>query len=136
MTSLALAIGALAVFWPVAVATVFHVPATDNGVAFIVAAAAGVILGVGAVVTGAVARRRVRRGQAGRAGVALAGIVLGIVAAVVPATLAAWVVYLIYAKYQEFEQCIRVPESASPRYLCLKECPAILDSLCRKEIGW
>jgi hypothetical protein len=136
MTSLALAIGALAVFWPVAVATVFHVPATDNGVAFIVAAVAGVILGVGAVVTGGVARRRVRRGQAGRAGVALAGIVLGIVAAVVPATLAAWVVYLIYAQYQEFEQCIRVPETASPRYLCLKECPVILDSLCRKEIGW
>src|SRR6516165_5015095 len=77
MMSLALAIVALAAFLSAAMATVFHVPATDNGVAVIVAAAAGVIVGVGAVVTGAVARRRVRRGQASRSGVALAGIVLG-----------------------------------------------------------
>ena len=100
------------------------------------AAAVGVILGVAAVVIGIVARRRVRRGQAGRGGVALAGIVLGVAAAVVPAVYAAWVVYLLYAKYQEFEQCIRVPETASPKYLCLKKCPSILDSLCRREIGW
>jgi hypothetical protein len=80
ITSLALAIVALAVFWSVAVATVFQVPATDSGVAFVVAAVAGVILGIGAVVTGVVARRRVRRGQAGRGGIALAGIVLGVVA--------------------------------------------------------
>jgi hypothetical protein len=62
--------------------------------------------------------------------------VLGIVAVVVPATLAAWVLYLLYVEYQEFEQCIRVPEAASPRYLCLKECPGVLDSLCCREIGW
>jgi hypothetical protein len=136
ITSLALAIVALAGSCPVAVAAMFRVSAADRPVVFIVAAVVGVILGTGAVVTGVVARRRVRRGQAGRGGVALTGIVLGVVAAVVPAILAAWVVYLIYAKYQEFEQCIRVPETAAPKYLCLKECPDILDSLCRKEIGW
>jgi hypothetical protein len=136
ITSLALAIVALAVFWSVAVATVFRVGAADSPVVFIVAAVVGVILGMGAVVTGVVARRRVRRGQAGRGGVALAGIVVGVVAVVVPAILAAGVVYLLYSEYEEFERCIRVPETASPKYLCLKECPGILDSLCRKEIGW
>ena len=133
-TSLALAIVALAAFWSVAVAAVSGVRVMDIVVA--VALVAGVTLGMAAVVTGIVARRRVRRGQAGRGGVALAGIVLGIAAAVVPAVYATWVVYLLYSQYQEFEQCIRVPESASPKYLCLKECPGILDSLCRKEIGW
>jgi hypothetical protein len=136
ITSLTLAIVALAVFWSVAVAAVFREGAADSPVVFLVAAAAGVILGVAAVVTGVVARRRVRRGQAVRGGVALAGIVLGVAAAVVPAVYAAWVLYLLYAQYQEFEQCIRVPETAAPKYLCLKECPGILDSLCRKEIGW
>lgn len=132
--SLVLAIVALAVFWSVVVVAVLGVHVMDSVVT--VAPAAGVILGVAAVVTGIVARRRVRRGQAGRGAVALSGIVLGVVAAVIPAVYAAWVVYLLYAKYQEFEQCIRVPETAAPRYLCLKECPDILDSLCRKEIGW
>jgi membrane protease YdiL (CAAX protease family) len=136
VTSLLLAIVALVVFWSVAAAAVFDVPAKDSDVAALVAAVAGVILGVSAVVTGAVARRRVRRGQAGRGGFALAGIVLGVVAAVVPAAVAAWVVYAVYAQYQEFEQCIRVPESYSPSYLCLKQCPKILVSLCRNEIGW
>jgi hypothetical protein len=134
ITSLVLAIVVLAVFWSVVVVAVLGVHVMDSVVA--VAPAAGVILGVAAVVTGIVARRRVRRGQAGRGGVALAGIVFGVVAAVVPAVSAAWAVYLLYAQYQEFEQCIRVPETASPRYLCLKECPGFLDSLCRKEIGW
>lgn len=134
ITSLALAIVALAVFWSAVVAALLGVCLTDS--VLTVAPAAGVILGVAAVVIGIVARRRVRRGQAGRGGVALAGIVLGVAAAVVPAVYAAWVVYLLYAKYQEFEQCIRVPETASPKYLCLKKCPSILDSLCRREIGW
>ena len=134
ITSLVLAIVALAVFWSVVVVAVLGVRVMDSAV--IVASAAGVILGVAAMVTGIVARRRVRRGQADRGGVALAGIVLGVVAAVVPAVYAAWVVYALYTQYQEFEQCIRVPEMASPRYLCLKECPGFLDSLCRKEIGW
>ena len=71
-----------------------------------------------------------------RGGIALAGIGLGVVAVAVPAILAAWVGYLLYSKYQEFEQCISVAETASPKYLCLKECPGILDSVCRKEIGW
>jgi MFS family permease len=136
ITSLALAILAMVVFWSVAVATILRVPAAENGLAFLVAAVASLILGIGAVVTGVVARRRVRRGEASRGGVALAGIVLGIVSVVVAAIIAGWVVYALYSQYQEFEECIRVPETASPRYLCLKECPSLLDSLCRKEIGW
>jgi hypothetical protein len=44
----------------------------------------GVALGVVAVAMGASARGRVRRGQATNGGVAIAGIVLGIVAAVAP----------------------------------------------------
>jgi hypothetical protein len=134
ITSLALAIVALAVFWSVVVVAVLGVRVVDSVV--IVALAAGVVFGVAAVVTGIVARRGFRRGQAGRGGVALAGIVLGVVAAVVPAVYVAYVLYALYAQYQDFEQCIRVPETAAPRYLCLKECPGILDSLCRKEIGW
>jgi membrane protein YdbS with pleckstrin-like domain len=66
ITSLALAIIALAVFWSVMVAAVFDVHAVD-GVVFIVAAVAGAILGVGAVVLGVVARQLVRRGDASRA---------------------------------------------------------------------
>ena len=82
ITSLALAIVALAVFWSVMVAGIFDVRA--EGVVFIVAAVAGVFLGLGAVVTGVVARRRVRRGDAARGGVALADILLGHVAGFVP----------------------------------------------------
>jgi len=134
IASLTLAIVALAVFWSAVVAALLGVRLMDSVV--IGVPAAGVILGVAAVVTGIVARRRVRCGHAGRGGVALAGIVLGVAAAVVPAAFFAWGLYGFYAQYQEFEQCIRVPETASPRYLCLKECPGILDSLCRKEIGW
>jgi heme/copper-type cytochrome/quinol oxidase subunit 2 len=133
--SLALAIVALAVFWSVMVAAVVDVYAMER-VVFIVAAVAAVILGVAAVVTGVVARRRVRRGDAGKGGVALAGIVLGVVAVVVPAIILAWVVYTVYSDYQEFQQCVKGSGSAYPKYLCLKECPAFLDSLCRKEIGW
>jgi heme/copper-type cytochrome/quinol oxidase subunit 2 len=136
ITSLTLAIVALAVFWLVAVAAAFREGAADSPVVFLVAAVVGVILGVAAVVTGIVARRRVRRGQAGKGGVALAGIVLGVAATVVPAALVALGLYGLYAGYEEFEHCIKIPETASPRYLCLKECPGILDSLCRKEIGW
>jgi hypothetical protein len=135
ITSLALAIVALAVFWSVMFAAVFGVRAAE-GVVFIVAAVAGVILGVGAVVTGVVARRRVGRGDAGRGGVALAGIVLGVVAVVVPAIILAGMVYKVYSDYEEFQQCIRGSGSAYPKYLCLKECPEFFDSLCRKEIGW
>src|SRR5262249_20931765 len=136
IASLTLAMAGLVVFLAVTVASVFQVPGTDNGLAFIVAAVASAILGVAAVVTGVVARRRGRRGEARRGGIALAGIVLGVVAVVLPALLGGWVGYLLYARYQEFEHCIRAPETASPRYLCLKECPGILDSLCRKQINW
>jgi hypothetical protein len=136
MTSLALAIVALVVFWSVAIVAVSGVRAIESVVTVVVAVASGVILGVAAVVTGIVARRRVRRGQASRGGVALAGIVLGVMAAVVPAVYAAWVVYMFYSEYQQFEQCIKAPESSYPRYFCLKDCPGFLDSLCRKQIGW
>lgn len=129
IASLALAIVALAVFCSVIGA--WRVLA---GVNLIVGAVAGVILGVGAVVTGVVARRRVRRGDAGRGGLALAGIALGVAAVVVLAIFLAMMVYSVYSGYEEFQHCIR--GSGFPKYLCLKECPQFLDYLCRKEIGW
>jgi hypothetical protein len=129
ITSLALAIVALMVFCSVIGA--WRVLA---GVILIVGAVAGVILGVGAVVTGVVARRRVKRGDAGRGGVALAGIALGVAAVVGPAIFLAMMVYYMYSGYEEFQQCIR--GSGFPKYLCLKECPEFLDHLCRQEIGW
>jgi ABC-type Na+ efflux pump permease subunit len=95
---------------------------------------AGVNLIVGAVVTGVVARRRVRRDDAGRGGVALAGIAPGVAAVVVLAIFLAMMVYSVYSGYEEFQHCIR--GSGFPKYLCLKECPQFLDYLCRKEIGW
>jgi hypothetical protein len=76
----------------------------------------------------------VRRGDAGRGGVALAGIALGVSAVVVLAIFLAMMVYYVYSGYEEFQQCIR--GSGFPKYLCLKECPEFLDYLCRKEIGW
>jgi hypothetical protein len=135
VASLVLATVSLAVFGVVAVTEVFQVSARDGG-DFIVAEVVAVVLGASAVATGVVSRRRVKRGQAGGAGVALVGIVLGAAAAIVPAILGGWVAYQLYFQYQQFQSCIGAPETASPRYLCLKECPSILDSLCRKAIGW
>jgi MFS family permease len=135
ITSLALAIAAVTVFWPVMAAAVIDVRAAV-GVVVAVTALAGVVLGVGAVVTGLVARRRVKRGNAGRGGVALAGIVLGVVAVVLPAIILAEMVYQIYSDYQEFQECVKGSGSAYPNYLCLKECPQFFGSWCREEIGW
>jgi len=129
ITSLVLAIAALAVFGPLLVAGV-------SGVGAVVALLAGVILGVGAVVTGVVARRRVRRGDATGGGVALAGIVLGAAVVAVLGLMLAWLAYILYSDYEDFEHCIRGSGSAYPKYLCLKQCPDFLDSLCRREIGW
>jgi len=134
-TSLVLAIVALAVFWSVELAAGSGIEATRGGV-YLVAVVASVILGMIAVVTGVVARRRVRRGNAARGGVALAGIVLGVVAVVVPAILLVYLVYWEYTGYRDFESCVRGAGTAYPSYLCLKECPWLLDSLCRKQIGW
>jgi heme/copper-type cytochrome/quinol oxidase subunit 2 len=133
--SLVLAIGALAIFWPLMVTAVFDAGEVRD-VVFVAAAVAGVVLGAGAVVTGALARRRVRRGVAGRGEVALAGVVLGLAAVVVPAIILAWLAYQLYSGYQEFQQCVRGAGSAYPQYLCLKECPDLLGSLCRRAIGW
>jgi len=133
--SLALAIVALVVFWPLMVAAVFDARAVRD-VVFIAAAVAGVVLGAAAVVSGALARRRVRRGAAGRGGAALAGLVLGLVAVVLPAIILAWLGYQFYVDYQQFRQCIKGAGSAYPDYLCLKECPDFLGSLCRHAIGW
>jgi heme/copper-type cytochrome/quinol oxidase subunit 2 len=119
ITSLALALVALAVFWSEMVAAFFEVRGVEGAV-YIVAVVAGFIFGVGAVVTGVIARRRVRRGDAGRGGVARAGIVLGVVAAVVPAILLALVVYGVFYGYEEFQECIKGSGSAYPNYLCLK----------------
>jgi hypothetical protein len=110
IASLVLAIGALVFFWTVAV---------------------GAILGVAAVATGVIARRQVRHDKAGKGGIALAGIVLGIAAVAVSAT---FVSISVYSGYEDFQHCIR--GSGYPNYLCLKECPSFLDDLCRKQIGW
>ncbi len=133
ITSLASAVVALVVFWAVILAAALG---ALEGVVVIMAAAAGVILGVCAVLTGIVARRRVRRGRAAGGGIALAGIVLGIVAVVLPAITLAGLAYEMYSDYEEFEHCVRGSGSAYPNYLCLKECPKFFDSLCRKKIGW
>ncbi|OBA70098.1 hypothetical protein A5641_14205 [Mycobacterium sp. 1554424.7] len=135
IASLALGIVALAVFWSVMFAAVAHVDGAEN-VVLLVAMVAGVILGLGAVVTGILARRRVRRGIAARGGIALAGIVLGVLAVIVPAALLAYLVYAVYSGYEEFEACVRGSGTANPDYMCLKECPLFLDSLCRKHIRW
>jgi MFS family permease len=135
ITSLALALVALAVFWSVLAVPFFDERRVADAIYF-GAVAAGFILGVGAVVTGVIARRRVRRGDAGRGRVALAGIVLGVVAAVGPAILLALWVYGVYYGYEEFQDCIAGSGSTYPNYLCLKECPRFLDSWCRSEIGW
>jgi heme/copper-type cytochrome/quinol oxidase subunit 2 len=135
MTSLALAIIALAAFWPLELAAGAGIAPTQ-GVVYVLGAVAGVVLGAVAVVTGVVARRRVKRGTATGGGVALAGIVLGLVAAAVPAALLAYLAYLVYTGYQEFESCVRGAGTAHPSYLCLKECPPFLDSFCRQHIRW
>lgn len=135
IASLALAIASLAVFWPVMIVTDLRMGAGE-GVVVIAAAVAGTVLGAGAVVTGAVARRRVRRGHAAGGGVALAGFVLGIVVVVMPAIALAGLAYEMYSEYQEFDHCVRGSDSGYPKYLCLKECPTFFDSLCRKRVGW
>jgi len=133
VTSLALALVALAVCWPMMIFDIVNPTKLGDGV-FTVGGVAAVILGVGAVVTGLVARRRVKRGNAGKGRVALAGIVLGIVAAVVPALLLASAIYGLYYRYDEFRGCLR--GSGYPKYMCLKECPEFFDSWCHKAVGW
>jgi heme/copper-type cytochrome/quinol oxidase subunit 2 len=133
ITSLVSALFAAAVFWPAM--TVFGAHAAA-GVVVIVAAVISVVLGVVAVVTGVVTRRRIRRGHAGGDGIAVAGIMLGILAIALPATIVGVLAYTVYSSYQEFERCVRGSGSAYPSYLCLKECPEFLDSLCRRQIGW
>jgi hypothetical protein len=135
ITSLVLAIVALASFWSVMFAAGSHVQAAQD-FGYLVAAVAALILGVGAVVAGMVARRRVKRGGAAGGGIALTGIVLGVVAVVVPGFLLALVVYSEYSGYRDFEACVRGSGTANPDYLCLKECPKFFDSWCRKQIGW
>jgi MFS family permease len=135
IASLALGIIALAVFWPVMFAAVAHVDGADNAL-LLLATVAGVILGLGAVVTGILARRRVKRGVAARGGIALAGIALGVLAAIVPAALLAYLAYAVYSGYEAFEACVRGSGTAHPDYMCLKECPPFLDSVCRKHIRW
>jgi hypothetical protein len=115
VASLALAIVALVVFGSVMAAW----PVVSDNLILIVSAVAGVILGVGAVVTGVVARRRIRRGEAGRGGVALAGIVLGVVAAVVPAIFLAVFAYNVYYQYDQYHKCLT--GSGYPKRYCLED---------------
>ncbi len=133
IASLALAIVAVAVFWSVMIAAASGVDAVGK-VVLIVAAVAGVTLGTGAMVTGVLARRRVKRGDAVGGGAATAGVVLGMAATVLPAVVLAWMVYTVYSSYEEFQHCVR--GSGYPKYFCLKECPVFFDSWCREQIGW
>jgi hypothetical protein len=66
----------------------------------------GVILGSAAVIMGAVARTRVRHGQATNGGVAIAGIVLGIVAAVLPVIIAVAVVLCADLLNGDYQHCL------------------------------
>ncbi len=135
IASLALAIVALAAWWPLVLAPFIDVRPPES-VVYIAAALAGVMFGAGAVVTGVIARRRGRRGDAGRGGIPLAGVVLGVVAAVLPAIMLLLVGYQIWAGYGEFQACVKGAGSEYPNYMCLKQCPEFLDSLCRSDIGW
>ena len=66
----------------------------------------GVILGSAALVMGSVARTRVKHGQATNGGVAMAGIVLGIVAAVLPVILVLAVVFGADLLNGDYQHCI------------------------------
>jgi hypothetical protein len=63
-------------------------------------------LGIIAVVLGATARGRVRRGEATNGGVATAGIVLGIVAAVAPIVLLVGLAVFTDAFNEDYQHCI------------------------------
>ncbi len=69
-------------------------------------------------------------------GIAVAGIMLGILAIALPAVIVGGLVYTVYSAYEEFEHCVGGSGSAYPSYLCLKECPEFFDALCRKQVGW
>jgi hypothetical protein len=130
ITSPSLAILALVAFWPVMGAW----QVIDDLVVLIVAAVAGLIFGVAAVVTGVVVRRRVRRGEASRGRVALAGIVLGVVALVGPAIFLALFVAGEFYHYDQFQGCLK--GSGYPKRYCLQECPDFFESFCHKQTGW
>lgn len=133
IVSLMAALVAAAFFWPAMMVYAAHAVA---GAVVIVAATASVVLGAAAVATGVVARRRIRHGRAGAEGIAVAGIMLGILAIVLPVVIAGGLAYTVYSGYGQFEQCVRGSGSAYPSYMCLKECPEFLDVLCRKRVGW
>ncbi|MCV7100542.1 hypothetical protein [Mycobacterium palustre] len=133
VASLALAIVGLAVFCSAYVAAGFQVGAVDN-VDLIAAALAGGLLGSGAVAIGVIARRRAKRGHGARPGVALAGIMVGLLATLLPALILAALAFTMYSSYEDFNSCVK--GSGHPTYLCLKECPVFLDSWCRSRIGW
>lgn len=135
VASLASAVVALAVFWTAAIAAANGIEQAQN-LGYLIAAATGIVLGVVAVVTGVVARRRARRGAGSGAGAALAGVVLGILAITLPALLLGFFAYLEYASYQDFKNCVKGAGSGYPSYMCLKQCPTFLDSLCRSQIRW
>jgi Domain of unknown function (DUF4190) len=79
----------------------------------------GVILGFLAVIMGGAARAKVRRGQATNGGVAAAGIVLGVLAAVIPTVLVVWLTFGTDAFNEDYQHCIGYhpnDEQACERY--------------------
>jgi hypothetical protein len=65
----------------------------------------GAILGIAAAAMGLAARRRVKRGEANGGGVAMAGIVLGVVATVV-SMLAIWLVFGTELFNEDYQHCV------------------------------
>jgi len=94
------------------------------------------VCGAVAAATGYVARRRVARGVAAGGGPAVAGIALGLLAVLSPVVLLAFLGFDVHAEYEAFRACVRGSGATYPSYLCLKECPDVLESLCRKAVGW
>ncbi|ORW61192.1 hypothetical protein AWC20_06165 [Mycobacterium parmense] len=102
----------------------------------VVVASSCLVFGASAAVIGGVARRRVKRGVAAGGGLAVAGLALGLLAVVSPVVLLAFVGFDVHAGYEAFRACVRGSGASYPSYLCLKECPDVLESLCRKAVGW
>jgi hypothetical protein len=65
----------------------------------------GAILGIAAAAMGLLARRRVKRGEANDGGVAMAGIVLGIVA-IAASVFAIWLAYGTDLFNEDYQHCL------------------------------
>lgn len=84
----------------------------------------GLVLGVAAIVLGAISRARARRGEASNGSVALAGLVTGIVACVLAvALLAVAIGYVVTHKdtFNRYADCTRQASSTTERDACTQQ---------------